>query len=126
MKCNNCGNPVYGDNLFCDDCKEIDIHAVNEPGLIEYVDHGSMFKNQNGNGYWITIMHDKHTTARAFGKTVGECVKRASIMAASSDMLNTLKEAKSIIYNLCNNLETRSQHELQAIIDTAINKAYKI
>ena len=38
------------------------------------------------------------------------------------ELLETLKEAKTIIYNLCNNLEKRSEIELQSILDTTINK----
>jgi hypothetical protein len=69
---------------------------------------------------WLDMMNRTKPEKNAIKE---EQKANARLIAAAPDMLNGLCEAKTIIYNLCNNLEKRDGRELQAIFDEIILKA---
>ena len=81
-------------------------------------------------------IHDlalKFSKDESYGeKEIGDLYKgfvfgfnKAVKISNNKELIETLKEAKTIIYNLSNNLEKRSEKELQAIFDKVINKTTK-
>lgn len=74
---------------------------------------GSFNIRINRDNHVIQVFLDHPIDIDAFAKAIRELPK----------MHEALQEAKTIIYNLKNGLEKRSETELQAIFDTVIKKA---
>jgi len=79
------------------------------------------------NDSWITPKSNEFAIAKVFQEnpiSKGEEAKaNLKLIAAAPDLLDALKEAKTIIYNLGIKKEHRSEIELQQVMDIAINKA---
>ena len=60
--------------------------------------------------------------AEANSKYLKETLENYNLKLANKELLEALKEAKRIIYQLSNGIEKRSEIEIQSIFDTVILK----
>ena len=88
------------------------IHTVTQVGMVKPNCLGIKGDNKQ-----ICIVNYSRDTTESKTKA------NAKLIAAAPEMLKALYEAKTIIYNLSNNLEKRSEVELQMILDEAVLKA---